>query len=338
MAGAPHGGAENFFEKLCVSLHEKMNQKVVIRNDFGRYERLRKSGVEPIQLPFGGVFDFKTSKELKKLVEEFKPDIVLTWMNRATSKLPKGDFIHAARLGGYYNLKYYQNCHHLIGNTKDIVKWLGEQGWDQNRSSYISNFTNEHDEGHALEKTDFDTPSDMPVLLCLGRLHENKAFDTAIQALATTPHCHLWIAGTGPEEESLKKMTVELGLKERIRFLGWREDTANLIKTADLFLCPSRHEPLGNVILEAWHHETPIIAAKSQGPCELITHEKNGLLFEIDDVQGCSKNIQKALDDLKAMKKMAAAGKKEYKKSFSEEKIISQYLELFERLCQEKTA
>ena len=335
MAGASHGGAENFFEKLCIAMNDKIHQRVVIRSDFHRYNRLRQGGIDAVQLPFGGALDFKTSRELKKMVNEFKPDVVITWMNRATKKMPKGPFVHIARLGGYYNLKYYQNCDHLVGNTKDIVRWLvEEQMWPEDQASYISNFTNEEIKGEAFSKTNFDTPENMPVILCLGRLHQNKAFDTAIRAMEHTENCHLWIAGTGPEEQALKALTVELGLKERVRFLGWREDIADLLKTADLFLCPSRHEPLGNVILESWFHGTPIVAAKSQGPVELIKHGESGLLFDIDNSEACAKMINKAFESKSATKKLATAGKKAYKEGFSEKFITSQYIELFQHLCQ----
>ena len=52
--------------------------------------------------------------------------------------------------------------------------------------------------------------------------------------------------------------------------LGWRGDVPALLAAADLLVCPSRHEPLGNVVIEAWAPRTPVVAARSQGPGALI--------------------------------------------------------------------
>ena len=128
MAGAEFGGAEAFFTRLAVALGKSgLDQRVLIRENRERAGVLKAGGVDPVQLRFGGKLDLLTPLAFRREVRSFKPDIVLTWMNRATSMCPKakdGEFQHVARLGGYYDLKYYQNCDHLIGNTEDIVDYL----------------------------------------------------------------------------------------------------------------------------------------------------------------------------------------------------------------------
>ena len=89
-------------------------------------------------------------------------------------------------------------------------------------------------------------------MLALGRLHHNKAFDVAIRALVDLPGAVLWIAGKGPERNALQMLANQLGVSKRIRWLGWRDDVAALFASADVLVCPSRIEPLGNVIIEAW--------------------------------------------------------------------------------------
>ena len=73
-------------------------------------------------------------------IAAWRPDIVLTWMSRATRLCPRGDFVHVARLGGYYDLKYYRRCDHLIGNTRAIVDYAIAEGWPRERISYLPNF------------------------------------------------------------------------------------------------------------------------------------------------------------------------------------------------------
>jgi len=138
MAGAEFGGAEAFFVRLAIALSRAgLDQKVVIRRNPARAAMLRDAEVDPIELPFGGRMDFSTSRALKQEIKACQPDVVLTWMNRATSMCPKGDFVHAARLGGYYDLKYYTACDHLIGNTQDIVEYLVEHDWPADKAHGI---------------------------------------------------------------------------------------------------------------------------------------------------------------------------------------------------------
>ena len=188
MAGAEFGGAEAFFVRLAIALNRTgLEQKVVIRKNPARATLLRHGEVEPIELPFGRRMDFLTMRALKREIKEFKPDVVLTWMNRATSMCPKGDFVHAARLGGYYDLKYYAACDHLIGNTQDIVEYLVEHDWPAEKVHYLPNFVFDED-AEPLTRQEFFTPNDVPLIVALGRLHENKAFDVLLSALARVPN------------------------------------------------------------------------------------------------------------------------------------------------------
>src|SRR5258708_14680077 len=111
-----------------------------------------------------------------------------------------------------------------------------------------------------------DTPEDVPLALALGRLHSNKAFDVLIEALARAPGIHLWLAGEGPARAQLESRAARLAVSNRVRFLCWREDAPALLATADMLVCPSRHEPLGHVVVEAWAAGPPRGAAASAGP------------------------------------------------------------------------
>lgn len=211
MAGARHGGAEAFFNRLVVALHKAgLDQRVMIRRNSVRAEALRAGGVEPIQAPFAKHFDWRTRWAFKRLIKRYRPHIVLTWMNRATSACPEGDFVHAARLGGYYSLKYYRRCDHLIGNTHDIVDYLVRAGWPAERVHYLPNFVDDTP-APPIERSRFDTPDDAPVALGLGRLHVNKGFDTLLRAAAKVPGLYVWLAGAGPQERELRELARRLG-------------------------------------------------------------------------------------------------------------------------------
>jgi glycosyltransferase involved in cell wall biosynthesis len=56
----------------------------------------------------------------------------------------------------------------------------------------------------------------------------------------------------GRRKLRLRALAAELGITARVSFLGWRRDIGALLAAADIFICSSRHEPLGNIVLEAW--------------------------------------------------------------------------------------
>ncbi len=333
MAGAEYGGAEAFFTRLALALNRaSLEQRVVIRKNQRRAEALRAGGVEPVQLPFGGMLDWRTPRALKREIADYRPDVVLTWMNRASVICPKGDFVHVGRMGGYYDLKYYQSCDHLIGNTQDIVDDLVKRGWPADRAHYLPNFVIQQ-RMPPLPRKQFYTPDGAPLVLGMGRLHENKAFDVLLKAVARVPNVYLWIAGEGPLRRELEALAEKEAVKPRVRFLGWREDTAALLATADVFVCPSRLEPLGNVVIEAWAEGVPVIAADSYGPGTLIEHRETGILVPVDDAQTMGRAIRNLLEDDNLRQRIARQGQATYEENFTEEKVVGQYMEFLETVA-----
>jgi glycosyltransferase involved in cell wall biosynthesis len=336
MAGANTGGAELFFERLCIatSKRDSIEQRVLIRKNKTRKSRLKAGGVDPVELKFGGILDWQTPRAIKREIEDFRPDIILTWMNRATRLCPASEnqnFVHVARLGGYYDLKYYQKCDHLIGNTQGLIDYFIKEKWPIEKAHYLPNFVAEGVNAPLNKEIHF-TPATAPLILAMGRLHENKAFDILLEAMAWLPDAYLWIAGDGPLLDQLVQVAERVGVKSRVRFLNWQDDSAALLSTADLFVCPSRHEPLGNVVIEAWAHNIPVVAANSFGPGKLITHLETGVLVPIDDSAMLAMGIKSVLGDPSLASRMIEQGREEYETNFTEDIVVDQYLEFFEKV------
>ncbi|MBN9496362.1 MAG: glycosyltransferase [Alphaproteobacteria bacterium] len=333
MAGAKVGGAEAFFERLVVALQANgIEQRVAIRADADRKSRLRAKGVDPVALSFGGVFDLATPWRLKSLFDDFNAEVALAFMSRAAAKLPpkaltKSRPAYVGRLGGYYDLKYYRRCDHLIGNTRDICDWIVKQGWPAARVDYLPNFVD------ATPVVPASREGADKIVLALGRLHTNKAFDVAIAAMENVPNAQLWIAGAGPLDGELKAQAAKLG--DRVRFLGWRADSTALIEACDVLVCPSRHEPLGNVVIEAWARGKPVVAAASQGPGALIRDGKDGLLVPIDDAISLSQALNRVLAERALADDLGAAGQARHAGEFGEAKVIGAYKDFIARAAKE---
>lgn len=337
MAGAKIGGAEKFFERLAIALHNAgENQHIAIRGEVEREALLKNAGITLSCHRFGGMLDFKSSRELQKITDDFAPEIALAWMSRGASYMPNGPFVKAARLGGYYDLKYFKKCDHLIGNTQDICKYLIDAGWPKDKTWYLPNFVDDT-LLPPLNRADFDTPENVPLLLGLGRLHENKAFDLGLETLTQVPEAFYWIAGEGPLRGELEQKAKMLGVNDRVRFLGWRTDVAALFATADIFLCTSRHEPLGNMVIESWAHGVPVVAAASQGPTQLIKHKENGLLSPIDNADEMAKNVKTLIANYDQSQEIAGAGNNSYKNGYTEGQVVLKYQEFFETVLKKSS-
>jgi len=328
IAGAEHGGAENFFVRLAGALQrDGQEQRVVIRRNPARAVALRAAGVAVEEAAFGGRFDFATGRTLRRQIASWRPEIVLSWMSRATRFCPRGDFVHLARLGGYYDLKYYRHCDHLIGNTRGIVDYAVSHGWARERVHYLPNFVPDPGRRARVPREDGQVRA-----LALGRLHPNKAFDVLLDALALAPGIDLWIAGDGDLLGALRNQARRLGLDGRVRLLGWQDDVWPLFDTADFLVCPSRLEPLGNVVIEAWAAGVPVVATMSDGPKTLISSEADGLLVPVDDAPALAAAMTRLAGDTVLRASLAEGGRKAYEADFTEAAVVARYRDLFARV------
>jgi glycosyltransferase involved in cell wall biosynthesis len=327
---AGDGGAETYFVDLVAALGRAgVRQACAMRRHPGREAALKAMGVPTKLLPFGGPLDIVTKTAVAGFAKLQGAKLALAWMNRAARHTPKGPWARIGRLGGYYNLKYYAGFDELVTNTEDIAEWVVGQGWPAGRVRCIPNFAAEPPDAAPVDRASLETPQGAPLLLAMGRLHEAKAHDVSLQALAQLPDAFLWIAGAGPQEAKLKAMAEALGVAPRVRFLGWRTDASALYRAADVCVFPSRHEPLGNVVIQAWAHGLPVVAARSQGPAALIEEGRDGLLVEIDDAPALAERVRALLADAKLRGRLAEQGKKRVAAEFSEAAVVGQWKALF---------
>ncbi len=326
LAGAAQGGAENFYVRLMQGLKRsgKIDQKGFLRSHQHRLDAISAAGILAQGFRFGNSFHFIDHRRYLRALQEYQPDIVMTWMNRASISTPSGDYKLVCRLGHYYDLKYYRHADFWIGISKGICDHLIRGGMPAERVFHIPNFADEAAVS-PLPRNSFNTPVDRPLLLAAGRLHINKGFDVLLKALVKVPDAILWLAGSGPEEKFLKQLTADLGLNDRVRFLGWRNDVTALMQTADLFVCPSRHEGLGSIVMESWVHQCPIVATNSQGPGELITDGVNGVLTPVDEVNPLAEAISTLLGSSTQRDALKKSGEELYWQKYSQDVVVKQY-------------
>jgi glycosyltransferase involved in cell wall biosynthesis len=125
----------------------------------------------------------------------------------------------------------------------------------------------------------------------VGRLARSKGFDLLIEAFARAalPAARLVILGDGRERARLARQASAAG--ERVQLAGYRADVKDYYQAFDLFVCPSRREPLGRVVLEALDAGTPVLASATDGPSELLARH-GGDLFPVGDVTALAARLR----------------------------------------------
>ena len=330
LAGAKVGGAEAFFVSLTVALKRAgLTVRSALKPNEARESTLALAGIACDRIGFGQYFDFWSRRKLARIAKEFRPDIVLTFAGRASATMPKGKYALIGRLGGYYNLKNFSNCDYLVCNAPDLVRYCVEGGWPKDRVFHIPNFPN-LEKGTAVGRASLGTPENAKLALGLGRLHPNKAFDVLIRAAARVPDLWVWIAGEGSERENLQKLARDMGVAARVKFLGWRTDRAGLFKAADVCVYPSRAEPFGNVVIEAWGYGVPLVTAASIGPAWLVRNGEDAILTPVDDVSALADGIRAVIASPPLAEKLVQNGRKRVAEEFSESAVIRGYIDLFE--------
>ena len=122
----------------------------------------------------------------------------------------------------------------------------------------------------------------MPLIGTVGRLTRQKGIDTFLATAARIseelPNARFVIAGDGELRDELQRMVRELGLEQRVSFLGYRQDMLNVIGGLDIMLYLSRWEPFANTLLEAMAVGTPVVATDVGGNAEAIVEGESGRL------------------------------------------------------------
>ena len=346
IGGVALGGAERFFIRLVNALHRHGAPVAVVTTAGGEIAAAIDPGIPHYHAPQWSTWDFYSRWKIHRAIRAFKPDIVQTYMGRATRivHLPRGGRpVHAARLGGYYNLKGYRHAHAWVANTKGIENYLLEAGLPAEQVSHIGNFAGQANpvspDALTTLREQFRIPANARCLVGIGRLHVNKGWADLLEAFSRLPaeldSRPLWLVmvGDGPLSGSLHAQAEQLGIASRLCWAGWQKHPDPWYQLADILVCASRHEPLGNVILEAWANRALIVSTRSDGPSELIADGVEGLLTPVGDPSAMRENLLKALQ-LPAPQRQSIidAGQDKLNLHFSEEAIVRQYLDWYATL------
>ena len=142
----------------------------------------------------------------------------------------------------------------------------------------------------------------------------------------------LLLIGDGPELEAVERQVAEKGLGSDVVFLGDQEFIAKVLPVGDVFLLPSEHESFGLAALEAMSCAIPVVASNIGGLHEVIDDGETGFLFDPHDAEGMSETILGLFRDENRRREIGARARARAEKDFGKDKIVSQYVALYEEL------
>jgi len=178
------------------------------------------------------------------------------------------------------------------------------------------------------ERSCLALPNDRPCVLTVGRLVEKKGHETLLRAVALLRDRGLdftaRLAGEGPEWPKLQRLVHELGLGDRVVFLGplTESEVENEYERADIFALPCRklqngdQDGLPNVILEAMAHGLPVVSTRLGGIAEAIVHGESGMLADQDDVGGLADHLGRLLEQPDLRERIGEAGRRRVAERF----------------------
>lgn len=171
-----------------------------------------------------------------------------------------------------------------------------------------------------------------PFIFTPARLHPQKGHKFLLEAAVKIPEAIFVLAGEGPERDTLEKLAKKLGIENRVRFLGYRENIQELMACCDLFVLPSLFEGLPISVLEAMAAGKPIVATSIGGTNEAIVNGESGLLVPAENPKQLAIAIRTILSDNELAVRLGKAAKLRAEKMFSSEAMVRGLTQLYEEL------
>lgn len=170
------------------------------------------------------------------------------------------------------------------------------------------------------------------LVLTPARLHPQKGHDYLLEAASKVPNAIFLLAGDGPDRKRLENRAAELGIQDRVQFLGHRRDITRLLANSDVFVLPSLYEGLPISVLEAMAAEKPVVATAIGGTDEIIVDGESGKLVAPRDGNALAASINEILSDQAWAKRLATAGRIRIAHLFSAGRMVHGVEELYEQL------
>jgi starch synthase (maltosyl-transferring) len=317
-------------------------------------DRLRTAGVDVGDCGASGPADWRLFERLAQTIAEYQPDLVHALLFHANlaariagvlAGFPRRRIlteIQTVEIERRWHLAVERLTWRLsalvIGNSPSVLEHLHQAGGVPRARLRLAPGgidTAAMRAAMPLSRSALGSEPQEHLLLWTGRLDPIKGLDTLLAAAALLPGALRWrllLAGDGPLAGALANQAAALGITNRVKFLGRRDDVPRLLKTADLFVFPSRTEGLPNALLEALAAELPVVATQVAGNRDVVTHGVTGRMVPVDDPPALAGAIMQALENRAESRQLAEAGRAWVVENFDLAACVRRYLAVYSEL------
>jgi glycosyltransferase involved in cell wall biosynthesis len=346
------GGAQRVVVNLAnalVDIAENPVHVVLVRKE-GHFLNFLRHEVTVIDLQ--GKRTILSIQKLTDYLRKLRPAVIMSSMNYANIicsiahlfagkpcrlilreanivRAPDGSLVNRLMMQTVHHLmrRFYPKSDGVVANSYDTRQSLLDQKIVEEKKIHILG------NPIALQKK-VETPTDgfenglpiiAPFICAIGRLSEQKGFDTLIEAFSKikTQNLHLVILGEGELQYDLKRQTQELGIQERVHMPGFVQNPMTIVEKAKAFVLSSRWEGFGNVLVEALSTGVPIVSTDCPGgPRTILENGLHGHLVAYNDPEALATGILEALSEPAG----TPNSRKRRAEEFSAEKIAREYL------------
>jgi glycosyltransferase involved in cell wall biosynthesis len=235
------------------------------------------------------------------------------------------------RWGRHLDVWMYRNYGEIVCNSKataeSLIQWVPEVA---DRVSVVYNgvpierFQNAEAPDRAAV---LPTASGRPVVMFVARFDPSKDHSTLLHSMRRVPEAELVLVGDGDSRPAMQTLARDLGIRERVHFLGRRADVPELLKLADLYVQASNFEGFGVAAVEAMSAGLPVIATDVPGLNEVV--KGTGVLVPSRDEEALAGAIRQVLQSEQTRQRMAAASR-ERAMEFGIDRMVESFVKIYQ--------
>jgi glycosyltransferase involved in cell wall biosynthesis len=341
------GGGEIRPTLLLAGLHKRGHRVLMFCNTPEIAARVSQLGVPSEVLPLSGDFAVHQAVRLARRLRKEQPDVLLlttfkkTWLGGLAGKLARVPHIVSKVVLStdlLRNMKYVFTYRYLIDTVvlnADEMRARFANGSHAISPERIVTIYDGVDVGRGSStlREVLGIPEDGKVIGAVTRLAKQKRLDVLLRSFSimddTSAHCIL--AGEGPDRESLESLAIELGIRERVHFLGHRTDIGNVLGALDLFVVTSDSEGMNNAMLEAMAAGIPVVTTPVSGAAEALRGRRRGVAPGVIVQQhpvAIARALSRLLEDPDQRRRMAEAGVTRASEAFSMDNMVGAWEDL----------
>ena len=324
-------GAERICLSLCEALQQRGHRVRLLCKDGGQMADEARARSIDVRTPgIAGKFNLLAPGRIMRAANDINADIIHTHLSTAglmggvagkLSKIPVLGHVHALNTWHYYRFSsLIATCsagvaRHIIarGAPADKIRVI-LNGIDLRRFNGVPSRTE--------SRQRLQLPPDLPIIGCVAHLSAKKGQEYLLKAVALLqeefPELLCLLVGEGAMHDHLVLLARQLGIEDRVRLLGYREDIVPVMNAMDIVVLPSvAKEGLGLVLVEAALLEIPTIGSNAPGIDEAVQDGVSGFLVPPGSPEALAAKIGELLTDRELRKMMGAAGKQRARELFS---------------------